>query len=162
MAVVRARPQRLRKICWVAAAFAIIGCSALAAAMSGATGGGGSYRAGDRTALIGVGILLAVGIVMLARPRVEADEHHVCVRNIVGSYDLRWDLVRAVRFPKGSLWASLELADDERISVMAVQVIDQEYAVEAMTGLRNLLAQSRLGGEQPQSPLGGEEPSESG
>lgn len=143
MAVLRARPQRLRRICWVAAAVTVVGFIGLGVSLSGPTGGGGSFRAGDRSALAGVGVFIALGIVMLARPRVEADERHIVVRNIIGTYDLTWDLVRAVRFTKGSPWASLDLADDERISVMAVQAMDKEYALAAMTTLRGLLAQSQ-------------------
>jgi len=143
MASLRARPRRLRRICWITAAVVVIAFVGLAASLSGPTGGGGSFRAGDRSALVGVGILIAAGVLTLSRPRVEADERHIHVRNIVGSYDLTWDLVRAVRFNKGSPWASLDLADDERVAVMAVQAIDKEYALAAVTTLRGLLAQSQ-------------------
>lgn len=141
----RARPQRLRQICWMVAAAVVVGFTALAATLPAPTGGGGSLRAGDRSALVGVGILIAVGVLTLARPRVDADERHIHVRNVIGSYDLTWDLVRGVRFGKGSPWASLDLADDERISLMAIQAVDKEYALEAMTTLRRLLAQSQRG-----------------
>lgn len=143
MAVLRVRPQRLRRTCWIAAAAVVAAFIVLAVSLPSGTGGGGSLRAGDRSAMAGVGVIIALGILALARPLVEADEEHVHVRNIIGSYDLTWDLVRAVRFTKGSPWASLDLADDERIPVMAVQAIDKEYALEAMTGLRRLLAQSQ-------------------
>ncbi|MGB9377061.1 MAG: PH domain-containing protein [Mycobacteriales bacterium] len=156
MAVLRFRPQRLRQICWVSAAGIVVGFFAMAFSLHRATGGGGSLRAGDRSALAGVGIILAVGVLALARPLVEADEHHVRVRNVIGSYDLTWDLVRAVRFGKGSPWASLELAHDERIPVMAVQSLDGLRALEAITALRGLLAASRAGdgqeGAQSDSP----------
>jgi hypothetical protein len=143
MTVLRARPQRLRRICWLAAAVVIVCFVALAVSLRGPTGGGGSFRAGDRSAVVGVGILIAIGVLMLSRPRVEADEQHIHVRNVIGSYDLSWDLVRAVGFTKKSPWASLDLADDERISVMAVQAMDNEYALEAMTALRRLHTQSQ-------------------
>lgn len=139
MALLRVRPVRLRRVCWVSAAAVLAVFIALAVALPG----GSSLRAGDRSAMVGVGVIVALAILALARPLVEADERHIHVRNIVGSYDLTWDLVRAIRFSKGSPWASLDLADDERISVMAVQSVDKQYALEAMTGLRNLLAQSR-------------------
>lgn len=144
MAVVQARPQRLRVACRVAAAIVVIGAGGLAIALSGTTGGGGSFRSGDRAALVGVGILVAVGVLLLARPRVDADERHVVVRNLVGSHDVTWDLVRGIGFTNSSPWATLDLVDDERIAVMAVQAIDKEYALATLTALRGLLAQSQL------------------
>jgi len=140
MAVLRARPQRLRRICRIAAAVVGAGSVGLAAALPGTTGGGGSFRTGDRTALVGIGVLVAVGILTLARPRIEADERHIIVRNLISSYELTWEVVRAVRFTVGSPWASLDLVDDERIAVMAVMAIDAEYTLAAVTTLRGLLA----------------------
>ena len=143
MTIVRARPRRLRLLCWAAAAAVLAGFVVLAVALPGRTGGGGAFRAGDRAALVGVGVVFAGAILTLTRPRVEADDRGIRIRNLVGSYDLSWDLVRAVRFERRSPWASLELTDDERIGLMAVQALDREDALEAVTGLRALLAEAR-------------------
>jgi hypothetical protein len=101
------------------------------------------FQRGDQLAMIGLGVLTAAGILMFARPRVVADEHTVRIRNVVGGYDLPWEVVRAVRFDRGSAWASLELSDDELVGVMAVQAGDKEYAVEAVRVLRALLDANR-------------------
>jgi hypothetical protein len=139
--VVRARPQRLRVVCWISAAAIVLFFAAVGTALRGSTEGGGAFAAGDQWAMVGLGLLLAGGVLLLTRPRVEADAHSIRVRNVFGGYDLPWSLVRAVRFNDGSPWASLELLDDETIAVLAVQANDKQYAVDAVRGLRRLLAE---------------------
>src|SRR5262245_31974745 len=92
--------------------------------------------------MVGLGVLGALGALLLARPMVEADERRIRVRNVFGRYDLPWTVVRAVRFDRGAFWASLELADDDVVPVMAVQRIDKDHAVASVRGLRALHAAS--------------------
>jgi hypothetical protein len=86
---------------------------------------------------------------MFTRPRVSADARGIRIRNVIGSYDLPWNVVRSIEFRRGSPWASLELRDDEVVAIMAVQAADRAYAVAAVRGLRALLAESQAGGEVP-------------
>ena len=58
--------------------------------------------------------------------------------NVVGGYDLPWSVVRAVRFDRNSPWATLELANDEQVSVHALQAADKDYAVDGVRALRAL------------------------
>lgn len=127
---------------------AVVAVSALVAAgLHGSTGDGpGYFQRGDQVAMVGLGVVLALGILMFARPRVEADEQGVRVRNVVGSYDLPWQVVRAVRFGRGAPWVTLDLADDDQVAVMAIQAADNEYAVDAARRLRALLEASRIPG----------------
>jgi hypothetical protein len=143
--VVRARPRRLRVVCAVCAAAIVVLFIAVATALRGATEGGGAFAAGDQAAMVGLGLLLGAGVLALSRPRVEADAWGVRIRNIVGGYELPWSVVRAVRFDDRSPWASLELADDDTVTIMAVQAADKDYAVAAVQGLRRLHAQHRDG-----------------
>lgn len=139
--VLRVRPRRIRVICGVAAAAVLAVFTAVGTALRGSTGEGpGVFRPGDQLAMIGLGVLAALAILAFTRPRVEADERGIRIRNLVAAYDLPWEVVRAVRFDRGSPWASLELRDDDVVQVMAVQVIDKEYALEAVRGLRRLHA----------------------
>ncbi len=117
--------------------------SALSFMLGHRTEGGGTFHAGDQAAMVGLGLLVAAGVLCLTRPRVEADERHVRIRNVVGSYDLPWAVVRNVRFDEGSPWVTLDLADDDQVAIMAVQAADKEYALAAVTGLRHLLEASR-------------------
>jgi hypothetical protein len=129
----------------VLAAAIVIVCTSVSFGLHGSLGDGspGVFQRGDQIAMIGLGVVIAIGILMFARPRVVADEHMVHIRNVIGGYDLPWEVVRSVRFGRGSAWASLELEDDELVGLMAIQANDKEYAVGAVRALRALLEQSR-------------------
>ncbi|PZS34275.1 MAG: hypothetical protein DLM59_05065 [Pseudonocardiales bacterium] len=101
------------------------------------------FHTGDQVAMAGLGVLLAAAVLAFTRPQVEADERHIRVRNVIGSYDLPWEVVRSVRFDRSSPWVTLDLADDDQVAVMAVQAADKSYALTAVTGLRELLVASR-------------------
>lgn len=133
------RPRRIR---WVAAGLAVavvLLFTVLSFGLHGSTGDTmGQFRRGDQGAMVGLGVLIALGILAFTRPRVTADAEHIRVRNVVGGYDLPWAAVRAVRFDRNSPWATLELHDDETVSVHALQAADKEYAVEGVRALRAL------------------------
>jgi hypothetical protein len=140
-AVVRYRPRRIRLVCWVAAPITVGLFTVIALGLRGSTGDGqGVFEAGDQWAMIGLGVLAALGILRFARPRVEADGDGLRVRNVIGGYDLPWELVRSVRFGRGAPWATLDLADDDVVAVMAIQAADKEHAVVAVRALRALHA----------------------
>lgn len=138
---VRARPRKATLIARVMAAAVVVIFTAVGLGLHGRTDSGtGVFQTSDQIALIGLGLLAAAGILMLTRPRVEADARGIRVRNLMGGYDLSWDMVRSVQFGRGAPWASLELEDDNVIAVMAVQATDKAYAVGAVRALRALLA----------------------
>ena len=142
--VLRFRPRRTRVVCWVLAVAVVVVCTLVSFGLRGSTGDGpGVFEAGDQWAMIGLGVALAIGILMFTRPRVEADGTGIRVRNVIGGYELPWEVVRAVRFGRGAPWASLDLEDDDTVAVMAVQAADKQYAVEAVRTLRALLAEHR-------------------
>jgi hypothetical protein len=139
--LVRARPQRARLICWIAAAVIVLVFTLIAAGLTGPTGNGpGYFQRGDQVAMVALGVLSALGVLMFTRPRLEADAAGVRVRNVIGSYDLPWEVIRAVTFGRGSPWLTLQLQDDEVVAVMAVQAADKQYAVRAVKQLRALHA----------------------
>jgi hypothetical protein len=146
---VQARPVKATRVAWVLAVLVVAVFTAVGTTLRGATDSGkGVFQAGDQFAMIGLGILAALGILMFTRPRVEADERGIRIRNVIGSYDLPWDVVRSIEFRRGSPWASLELRDDEVIAIMAVQAADKSSAVAAVRGLRALLAAHQAGGQE--------------
>ncbi|TFV65718.1 UNVERIFIED_ORG: PH domain-containing protein [Bacillus sp. AZ43] len=102
-----------------------------------------TYRTSDQFAIVGLGLVLAAGIVLLGRSRVDADLGGVVVRNIAVHHRYPWQAVRAVRFDRKATWASLLLENGDEISVHAVQVFDGEYAVRAVEGLRALRERAR-------------------
>jgi hypothetical protein len=123
----------------VAAGAIVVIFTLIATALTGSTGEGPAvFQTGDQAAMIGLGVCAALGALAFARPRVRADEKGIWVRNVFGTYDLPWGVVREVRFERGHPWVTLELADDDTLSVLAIQAADKEYAVEAVRGLRAL------------------------
>jgi hypothetical protein len=119
--------------------------TAISFGLHGSLGDGvpGTFQRGDQAAMIGLGLLAALAILMFTRPRIVADERGVHVRNVLGGYDLPWEIIRAVRFSRGAPWASIELDDDDMVSVLAVQAADKEYAVAAVRTLRTMLESHR-------------------
>jgi Bacterial PH domain len=137
--VVRLRPHRIRIVCWISAIALVAVFSAVATSLHGSTGqGAATFQRGDQLAMIGLGLAGAVAILMFTRPRVEADIEGVRVQNVISSYQLPWEVVRAVRFDRSASWASLELEDDEEVPMIALQAADKERAVDGVRRLREL------------------------
>lgn len=137
--LIRLRPRRIRLVCWTSAALLLIVFSLVATSLSGPTGDGyGTFQRGDQIAMVGLGVFGALGFLLFTRPRVEADARGVRVRNVLGSYDLPWEVVRGVRFDRGAPWASLELHDDDLVPMVALQAADKELAVDGVRALRRL------------------------
>jgi Bacterial PH domain len=135
------RPRRIRWVAGPAAVAVVVLFTVLSFGLTGATGNGmGQFARGDQTAMIGLGVLIGLGILAFTRPRVRADAAGVRIRNVVGSYELPWAVVRAVRFDRNSPWATLELHDDETVPIHALQAVDKEYAVGGVRALRALHA----------------------
>jgi hypothetical protein len=143
--VVRARPVRLRRVA-VGIAVVVVALFVLIAVLLGNTSSEGViFGPLDQVAMVLLGLLVAGGVLLLARPTVVADLHGVRVRNIFSTKDVPWEVVRAVSFPDGSPWAVLDLADDDQISVLAVQASDGPRAVAAVRALRELQARHAAG-----------------
>ena len=149
---VSAVPRGMRLGCAGLAAVVLVVAVGVAVLLKSSSTGVVSFQTSDQVAMIGLGLLLAVGILLLARPRVDADDAGVRVRNILGSHDLPWSAVRSVRFDRTSSWATLPLVTGEEVAVLAIQSADGARAVAATEGLRALLAANRPP-EPPRPPL---------
>ena len=103
------------------------------------------FRLADQVAMVVLGLLIAGGVLLLARPRVRADAAGIEVRNILATRHVPWELVERVAFPDGASWARLDLPDDEYMSVLAIQAVDGRRAVDGITRLRALHAAARSG-----------------
>lgn len=143
-ATVTASGRQARRIAWISAVVVVLASIALSFSLRGKTDSGDSFfRPEDQVAMVLLGLLAGVGVLWFTRPRVVADAHVVRVRNLLGWVEVPWEIVAAVRFDRGHPWASLELRDDDVISIMAVQAADKEYAVATVRALRALLAAHR-------------------
>jgi hypothetical protein len=152
---VTARPRRLRVVAWTAAVAIVAVFGLVATALTGPTEGGGSFARGDQAAMVGLGVLIGAAVLLFARPRVWADARGIRIRNVLASYELPWEVVRAVRFDDGSPWAALDLADDDTVALMAIQRSDHAESLVAVRGLRALLAEHRAKGAGT-TPAGGQ------
>ena len=140
-APVSVRPRRLTRVCRVAAAVVVVvflGVGDTLRREEGLT-----FGAADQVAMAVLGLLLAGGVLLLTRPRVEADPSGIRVRGLLGETVLPWQVVVGIRMDDGSPWAVLDLHDDEQVSLLAIQSNDGDSAVDAVVALRRLLTASR-------------------
>ena len=138
-AVLVVRPRLVRRAAWVCAV-AVVAVSTVVASVLRTTDTGVVFRFADQVAMVLLGVLLAGGVLLLARPRVRADADGVEVRNTGWPRYLPWELVRAVSFPDGASWARLELIGDDYLPVLAIQAVDGQRAVEGIRRVRALHA----------------------
>jgi hypothetical protein len=134
------RPHKIRWVAGGLAAGVVVLFTVVSFTLKGTAGfdDSGHFQRGDQTAMIALGILIGLGIMAFCRPRVIADDAGIKVRNVVGGYDLPWSVVRAVRFDRNSPWAQLELFDEEQVSILALQAVDKDYALDGVRALRAL------------------------
>jgi hypothetical protein len=151
-ASVMAVPRRMRLVCAVVATAVVVVMVVVGLLLKSSSTGVVSFHTTDQVAIIVLGVVIGAGILLLGRPRVDADADGIRVRNILATHRLPWDLVRAVRFEGSSAWAALALANGDELAVLAVQAADKERAAQAVEGLRSLLAASR-GTPPPVLPL---------
>jgi hypothetical protein len=133
------RPRRVLVLAWVGSVV-IVGLFVAIALVLRNSDTGVFFRLADQVALVVLGLLIAGGLLLLARPRVRADADGIEVRNILVKRRFRWTDVVRVAFPDGASWARLDLPDYEYLAVQAVQAVDGQRAVEAMRRLRALHA----------------------
>lgn len=140
---VEERPHRLALVCRGVAVLVVVVFGVLALLLPRGSADGQVFGPADQVGFFGIGVLLAVAVLCLARSRVRADKDGVWVRNVVGDRYFPWQVVVGVHLPDGASWAQLELQDDETVAVLALQRSDRERTVDAIVALRVLLKASR-------------------
>ena len=140
--VVVVRPRKMLIASWVGAVVTVAVFVAIAVVLR-TVQTGVFFRFADQVALVLLGLFIAGGVLLFARPRVRADTEGIEVRNVLVTRWLPWSLVLRVAFPDGASWARLDLPDDEYLPVLAIQAVDGQRAVEAITRVRALHARSR-------------------
>lgn len=131
------RPLKVSIVAWVGAVALVASLTSIALVLRN-TDTGVIFRVADQVALILIGLVIAGGILLMARPRIRADAKGIEVRNVLQTRHFAWDEVVRIAFPDSASWARLDLPDDEYIPLMAVQAVDGTRAVEAMRRLRAL------------------------
>ena len=101
------------------------------------------FQTSDQVAMAVLGLIIAGGVLLFARPRLRVGPQGISVRNLLGDRLVPWSEVVGVSFPAGHRWARVDLPDDEYIPLMAIQAVDKDRAVDAMDTVRSLLARYR-------------------
>jgi hypothetical protein len=101
------------------------------------------FQTADQVAMAGLGVVLAGCVLLLARPRLRVGAAGLYVRNLFGYRLVPWSEVVGVSFPAGARWARIDLPDDEYIPLMAIQAVDKDRAVAAMSTVRMLMRRYR-------------------
>jgi Bacterial PH domain len=143
-------PRRWRLLCASAAVVVTAVLTYVGVTLPQNATGVASFDVADQVALVGLGLVFGAGLLALGRPRVDADERGIRVRNLAGERTVPWTAVRAVRFDRRFRWATLLLTNDDEFALLAIQGADGDRAVEAVEGLRALLTASRA--TQPPTP----------
>ena len=136
------RPHKIAIAAWVGAA-ALLVLFVVIAVLLRTSDTGVYFRLADQLTMAAIGLLLAGGVLLLARPRVRADAHGIEVRNLLVARRLPWDVVRRVAFPDGASWARLELIGDDYLPVLAIQALDGQRAVDGIRRVRALHTTAR-------------------
>jgi hypothetical protein len=140
---IRARPVRTAQIAVVVAVVVAV-LFGICAVLLPHTTDGVNFTPADQFGIGGTGLLVALGILSLTRPRLRADAAGLDVRAFFGGYrHVDWDLVTAVEFPPKVRFARLVLPGDELVVLYAVQRADAERSVAVMRELRALHSASR-------------------
>lgn len=148
--VVQSRPVKLTRVCWALVVLVMAVFSAVAVALGAGPPGEASFRLPDQLAMVGLGVLLSLAMLSFTRARVRGDLAGVRVRNVLGERFFPWEVVREVRLDDGAPWASLELQDDDTVSLLGAQSNDGERTIEVVLALRAQL-RARSGGSAEQA-----------
>jgi hypothetical protein len=141
--LVTARPVKSSRLAVLVAVVVLI-VFGIAALILRSTADGVSFNAADQVGIAGTGLLVALGLLSLTRPRLRADARGVDCRGFFAGYrHVDWELVTRVEFPSKARFARLVLPGDELITLYAVQRGDGERSVLVMQKLRALFAASR-------------------
>lgn len=151
------RPRRVLLAAWVGAVV-VVGLFVAIALVLRNSDTGVFFRLADQVALVVLGLFIAGGLLLLARPRVRADADGIEVRNILVTRRFRWSDVVRVAFPDGASWARLDLPDYEYLSVQAVQAVDGQRAVDGIRRLRALHAAATRPADPDPDPVDPEGP----
>ncbi len=139
--VVESRPIRATKIAQATAAAVVILFVIVAIVMK-RDNAGARFSDKDQVATVVVGIIIALTILMITRPRLYADATAVRTRSYAGDFrTIPWDAIVSVEFPSNARFARLVLPGDEILALYAVQRADRQHAVTVMRQLRALHAE---------------------
>ncbi|WP_028651990.1 PH domain-containing protein [Nocardioides halotolerans] len=96
----------------------------------------------QRGTLVFFGLLYLALMFALIRSRAVAYADRLVVVNGYRRHEYEWPFIVAARLPPGAPWVTLDLADGETASVLAIQGSDGQRARTALRELKSLVAAS--------------------
>ncbi|MFB8775532.1 PH domain-containing protein [Streptomyces broussonetiae] len=127
------RPGRTRAVL-LTAAVAIFGVVSAIALLLDRLG------PGERVSFVFTGALLAAVVVILARPKIVAEESGVTVVNFASTRRLEWAEIVRVNLRVGDPWVFLDLSDGTSLAAIGIQPgIAREQAITDAAALRALV-----------------------
>ncbi|GHB63915.1 membrane protein [Streptomyces viridiviolaceus] len=138
------RPGRTRAVLIVSAVLIFGTITAVAVALKG-------LGPGERLSFVLTALLLAGVLLLLARPKVVADESGVTVVNLTNKRRLEWAEILRVNLRPGDPWVFLDLSDGTSLPALGIQPgIARQRAIADGRALRALTeARSTAGPEAP-------------
>lgn len=95
--------------------------------------------AGERATFVVTGLLFLGVLLLLARPRVTADDDGLTVVNLTTKRSLAWAEILRVNLRAGDPWVHLDLSDGTTLPAMGIQPgIAREQAIADARALRAL------------------------
>ncbi|MFE5398805.1 PH domain-containing protein [Streptomyces sp. NPDC056568] len=127
------RPGRTRAVLTVLAVVTFAAITAVGLLLNG-------LGPGERLSFALTGLLLAGVVLLLARPRVTADDAGVTVVNLTTKRRLAWAEIVRVNLRQGDPWAFLDLSDGTSLPALGIQPgIARERALHDARALRALV-----------------------
>jgi len=141
------RPGRTRAVLLTAGAMIFVTITTVALLLE-------KLGPGERLSFVFTAALLCGVLVLLARPKVVADESGVTVVNIASGRRLDWAEILQVNLRPGDPWVFLDLSDGTSLPVLGIQPgIAREHAVRDARALRALAeVRSGVGQDEQDGP----------
>ncbi|MFE9705831.1 PH domain-containing protein [Streptomyces sp. NPDC005930] len=138
------RPSRTRAVLIVLAAVTFVTVTALGMLLRG-------LGPGERLSFVLTALVLAGVLLLLARPRVVADETGVTVVNLTAKRHLAWPEILRVNLRQGDPWVFLDLSDGTSLPALGIQPgIAKQRALADARALRDLV--EARSGARPEAP----------
>ncbi|MFH8974190.1 PH domain-containing protein [Streptomyces sp. NPDC017890] len=127
------RPGRTRAVLTALAVLTFAAITAVGMLLEG-------LGTGERLSFMLTALLLAGVLLLLARPRVTADEAGVTVVNLTTKRRLAWAEILRVNLRQGDPWAFLDLSDGTSLPALGIQPgIARQRAIQDARALRALV-----------------------
>ncbi|EHN74129.1 PH domain-containing protein [Streptomyces coelicoflavus] len=138
------RPGRTRAVLIVLAVVTFVTVTVLGMVLAG-------LGPGERLSFVLTALVLAGVLLLLARPRVVADETGVTVVNLTARRHLAWPEILRVNLRQGDPWVFLDLSDGTSLPALGIQPgIAKQRALADARALRDLV--EARSGALPEAP----------